>query len=414
MVRRLKEDLREVAGGFPEREVVQVDIDGLPADAPELRLSALLDEYRAAARASGFAATTQDARRPRRRSLVVRPPAAAPLLDRGLRPHPARSTGRRSSGSGRGAGGRPQPPTPSRRRQPRSTSSPAAVDADDDRAELAEEELERRGGRPGRGRHRGRRPVARDAARRASAPSEQQLLDEMTRDRRGRPRPARRPRAPARRLDPRRTCAPTCRRSAARQAGAPPPDWNDRRVLIFTEYDDTKRYLQRAARSGHRGTDRADERIAVFHGRHARRRARGDQARLQRRPGQAPAAHPDRHRRRPRGRSTSRRTAPTSSTSTCPGTRAAWSSATAASTASSSPSRRSAATTSSTASGPRTASSRSLVRKTETIKKELGSLSQVVDDGSSDLLKRGIRHDRGRGARPRDRASRPRRRAHAA
>jgi SNF2-related domain len=46
MVRRLKEDVREVAGGFPRRTVEQVDIKGLPPDAPELRLSALLDEYR--------------------------------------------------------------------------------------------------------------------------------------------------------------------------------------------------------------------------------------------------------------------------------------------------------------------------------------------------------------------------------
>jgi hypothetical protein len=46
MVRRLKEDVRAVQGGFPERRVVQFDIDGLPADAPELRLSALLDRYR--------------------------------------------------------------------------------------------------------------------------------------------------------------------------------------------------------------------------------------------------------------------------------------------------------------------------------------------------------------------------------
>jgi hypothetical protein len=46
MVRRLKEDIREVQGGFPRRVVKQLDIDGLPADAPELRLSALLDQYR--------------------------------------------------------------------------------------------------------------------------------------------------------------------------------------------------------------------------------------------------------------------------------------------------------------------------------------------------------------------------------
>src|SRR5262249_52478913 len=46
MVRRLKEDIREVQGGFPRRVIKQIDIDGLPADAPELRLSVLLDEYR--------------------------------------------------------------------------------------------------------------------------------------------------------------------------------------------------------------------------------------------------------------------------------------------------------------------------------------------------------------------------------
>jgi SNF2 family DNA or RNA helicase len=46
MVRRLKEDIREIQGGFPKREVVQLDIDGLPATTPELRLSALLDQYR--------------------------------------------------------------------------------------------------------------------------------------------------------------------------------------------------------------------------------------------------------------------------------------------------------------------------------------------------------------------------------
>ena len=46
MIRRLKDDLRQSVGGFPKREVGQDKIDGLPADAPELRLTALLDEYR--------------------------------------------------------------------------------------------------------------------------------------------------------------------------------------------------------------------------------------------------------------------------------------------------------------------------------------------------------------------------------
>jgi len=48
MVRRIKEDIREVQGGFPKREVVQVDISGLPEDTPELVLAKMLDEYRQA------------------------------------------------------------------------------------------------------------------------------------------------------------------------------------------------------------------------------------------------------------------------------------------------------------------------------------------------------------------------------
>src|SRR5581483_3366463 len=48
MVRRIKEDIREVQGGFPQRKVVQVDISGLPEDAPELELARMLDEYRQA------------------------------------------------------------------------------------------------------------------------------------------------------------------------------------------------------------------------------------------------------------------------------------------------------------------------------------------------------------------------------
>jgi SNF2 family DNA or RNA helicase len=58
MVRRLKEDIRVVQGGFPRREVLRIRIDGLPDDAPELVLSGLLDEYRAA-REERFASTSK-------------------------------------------------------------------------------------------------------------------------------------------------------------------------------------------------------------------------------------------------------------------------------------------------------------------------------------------------------------------
>jgi superfamily II DNA or RNA helicase len=60
MVRRLKEDIREVQGGFPKRIVERVAIDDLPADTPELELSRLLDEYRTA-REKRFASTSRRA-----------------------------------------------------------------------------------------------------------------------------------------------------------------------------------------------------------------------------------------------------------------------------------------------------------------------------------------------------------------
>jgi hypothetical protein len=58
LVRRLKEDIRAVQGGFPKWIVERVTIEGLPADAPELDLSRLLDEYRTA-REERFASTSR-------------------------------------------------------------------------------------------------------------------------------------------------------------------------------------------------------------------------------------------------------------------------------------------------------------------------------------------------------------------
>src|ERR1019366_9173387 len=46
MVRRLKEDIRVVQGGFPERRVEEIAIDGLPEDAPELTLARKLASLR--------------------------------------------------------------------------------------------------------------------------------------------------------------------------------------------------------------------------------------------------------------------------------------------------------------------------------------------------------------------------------
>jgi len=60
--------------------------------------------------------------------------------------------------------------------------------------------------------------------------------------------------------------------AAVRLGGADPTrspeelDWTDRRVIIFTEYGDTKRYLQRILTAAVEGTTQADQRIMHFHG----------------------------------------------------------------------------------------------------------------------------------------------------
>ncbi|MCB1021453.1 MAG: helicase, partial [Acidobacteria bacterium] len=43
-------------------------------------------------------------------------------------------------------------------------------------------------------------------------------------------------------------------------------EWNDRRVILFTEWEDTRRYLQQQLEAAIARTDRAGERIAVYQG----------------------------------------------------------------------------------------------------------------------------------------------------
>ena len=47
-------------------------------------------------------------------------------------------------------------------------------------------------------------------------------------------------------------------------------NWNRRRLIIFTEYEDTRRWLERRLREAMADTDRAEDRIGVFTGAPAR------------------------------------------------------------------------------------------------------------------------------------------------
>lgn len=258
MVRRLKDDIRNIQGGFPERKVVQLDIDGLPTNNPELRLFALLDEYR-------------QLREQRLKDETKRKQAAAGLLITGLqqrllssieafartlRVH--RHTVQRQWDETQGT----KPPSAA---QPRQTDLLASiVDADDDRATLTEEELHAEEEAQIEATSAATVGPMTDSAARASFAKEQKLLDEMSEiadSACGLP-------------DARIRCLIDWIRQNMcpnlHQPGKPrpasPPKWNDTRILIFTEYDDTKCYLQQQIAGAIEGTDRAEQRISIYHG----------------------------------------------------------------------------------------------------------------------------------------------------
>ncbi len=255
MVRRLKEDLRAISGGFPQRIVRQIDIVGLPEDAPELRLSRLLDRYRALreARLAGESTRTQAIAALLISGLQQRLLSSVEAFARTIRVH--QKTARRlwDSAAGEPPGRRSGPIEP--------TLFAGGIGPDDDRATLleadlqAEEEAEIESATLGTATTTGA----------ASFDDERHLLDEMVAV------------AEAARGLPDGRVAALVGWIKANQCPDLPPlgvaaprgpaaRWNSTRVLIFTEYDDTKRYLQQQLLAAIAGTDRADERITVYHG----------------------------------------------------------------------------------------------------------------------------------------------------
>lgn len=279
MIRRLKEDLREVAGGFPRRIPVQVDIDGLPEDAPELQLSVLLDEYRSL-------------RDERLRGLTKRRRAQAAILISGLQQRllssieafartlkvhrktvlrqweefqaekagtaPAVSTGSDDEGEA------PEP-------REQQDLFLAGVGSDDDRAALPEEDLEAEEDAQVEAASAATAAPTADHAGKALFAREQRLLDEMT-EVAARARGL--PDAKVRNLIA-WICEHLCPGLRPQGMEKPPASvhpptqqasWKETRLLIFTEYDDTKRYLREQLETAIEGTDRGADRIRVFHG----------------------------------------------------------------------------------------------------------------------------------------------------
>ena len=287
MVRRLKEDIRATQGGFPARRIERVVIDGLPADAPELALSDLLDEYRTAreerhATASSkaqaaagllvvglqqrllssieaFARSLAVHRRTVERHWQQAQAAKAP----GAAADPSSTGGQAGDAvATRGSGDAAL----SWRRDADQFLTPP--DADDERgaleADLLEAEEDAQIEAITLAADAGSAPDP-DAELAACWRREQRLLDRMQ-EIADQARHA--PEAKTRRLIDwmrERMC------QSLPPFGRPPagaaPRWNDRRVLIFTENrEGTKRHLQAILEQAIEGTDRAEERIAVIDG----------------------------------------------------------------------------------------------------------------------------------------------------
>ena len=262
MVRRLKEDIRAIQGGFPRRLVERVVIDGLPEDAPELELSRLLDAYRNT-REKRLATTTKRAQ------------AAANLLIVGLqqrllssieafacslkvhRQTVERQWERSSTGVS------PEAANPTHLQPSLLTRAP---DADDERAAWTDDELEAEEiAQIEAATTTAEWETSRDQAAEALWRQEQALLDRMqhiaeaTRHL---------PDAKVRRLIDwiREHLCPGLP-AFGKRAAEPHPPWQNRRVLIFTESrEGTKRYLKDLLEQAIAGTDRADERIEVIDG----------------------------------------------------------------------------------------------------------------------------------------------------
>src|SRR5215831_15768940 len=261
MVRRLKEDIRSVQGGFPKRTVDRIVVDQLSNETPELVLSRLLDEYRTT-RDERFASTTRRAQAAAGLLVVglqQRLLSSIEAFARSLKVH--RATAERQWEKGRAIDTNSL--SASDQDVGLFTSAP---DADDERGEWTPEELE-----------------AEEAAQievvtataEAAAPRnaeaerlwrrELALLDEMqVIAEKARHLPDAKI---LRLLDwVRENLCPGLPLLGQEARGASPM-WNDRRVLIFTENrEGTKRYLKTILEQAIESTDRADERIEVIDG----------------------------------------------------------------------------------------------------------------------------------------------------
>jgi SNF2 family DNA or RNA helicase len=250
MTRRLKSDIRELVGGFPKRNVIQVDLSGLPEDSAELVLPALLDEY-------------AEIRERRVKGATKRKQAQAKLIISHLQQRLLSSVEAFAKTI-----------AVHRRSMERVWASDleaiertmsldllsGKLDRDDDRSLLSEEEVAQIEADEV---DQITRATAGDKQN-AAVDDEKRLLDAMAAaadESRSLP-------------DAKVKCVVEWIREnmcagaklPGESANAGDSSWQDTRLLIFTEWDDTKRYLHQHLREAIARTDDAERRIMIFHG----------------------------------------------------------------------------------------------------------------------------------------------------
>ena len=258
VIRRLKRDIRHaLPKEFPERKVVQHLIDGLPPGAPELVLDEQLDRYRGLVEAR--LATLPKAEQTMAGLVVLalqkRLLSSVHAFARTLAVHRRSLAKKRATAAALASASVSVSASVS--------STPAqldllleAPDMDDDRAELPEAEV----------RAEEDAQLARASLVGATLPSDEEtaLLDAMT--------------ALADRAkdlpDPRillladwireNLCPDLAPLSAEKRTA--PKQWTDKRLIIFTEYSDTKDYLLARLRAILCEPEKARSRIKAFHG----------------------------------------------------------------------------------------------------------------------------------------------------
>jgi SNF2 family DNA or RNA helicase len=239
MVRRLKEDLRQIGVELPQRLVTPEVIDGLPPETPELKLAELLSRYREQ-RNQRLAAASKRERAAENlviSNLQKRLLSSIAAFERTLQVHMT-TLEKRAAKAGK-------------ERQIRLDTLDLlqnAIDGDDERAESDEEEL----------------LLEADAQHEAAVISALEASEEewgLLREMEGIAKEARyRADCRVQRLEE------LIREHLCPQLGRDGAQWNGERLLIFTEYADTKDWLVRRVRELIAGSDQAEDRIATFHG----------------------------------------------------------------------------------------------------------------------------------------------------